>query len=173
MVRNKKLRQFLKVLMILHLLILIYSNDVFAEPLKADKIVVLKNKRLLLLLREGQIIKSYKVALGKDPIGHKIRLGDNKTPEGIYTISSRKNSNKYHLTLFISYPNEKDIENAKKLGVNSGNSIAIHGLPKDLASLNKLHRRFDWTNGCIAVTNEEIEEIWELVDDGTIIEIKP
>lgn len=160
-------------MLLMQLFILIYSNDLFAESSKADKIVVLKSKRLLFLLKEGQIVKSYKVSLGKDPVGTKIRLGDNKTPEGIYTISSRKHSNKYHRTLFISYPNEKDIENAKKLGVNPGNSIGIHGLPKDLSSLDKLHRRFDWTKGCIAVTNEEIEEIWELVDDGTIVEIKP
>lgn len=147
--------------------------DALAIHDKADKVVVFKSKRLMLLLKEGEIMKTYKIALGKDPIGHKTRLGDNKTPEGNYTLTSRKYSDKYHLTIFISYPNESDIENAKRLGVSPGNSIAIHGLPKDLSHLQKLHRRMDWTSGCIAVTNEEIEEIWRLVDDGTPIEIKP
>ncbi len=149
------------------------SQDVFAKPDKADKVVVLKSKRVLFLLKESEVIKAYKIALGKNPVGHKVRLGDNKTPEGTYTLTSRKHSDKYHLTIFISYPNESDIENAKKLGVSPGNSIAIHGLPKDLTSLNKLHRKTDWTSGCIAVTNDEIEEIWHLVEDGTPIEIKP
>ncbi|MCX7914140.1 MAG: L,D-transpeptidase family protein [Thermodesulfovibrionales bacterium] len=167
------LKCFLFTLFLLPSLILISPHYLSADYLKADKIIVLKGKRLLFLLKEGQIIRIYKVALGKDPIGPKVRLGDNKTPEGIYTISSRKYSEKYYLTIFISYPNERDIENAKKLGVNPGNSIAIHGLPKDLASLNKLHRRLNWTNGCIAVTNEEIEEIWKLIEDGTPVEIRP
>lgn len=148
-------------------------QDVLAKPDKADKVVVLKSKRVLFLLKEGEIIKAYKIALGKDPVGHKARLGDNKTPEGAYTLSSRKYSDKYHLTIFISYPNESDTERAKNLGVSPGGSIAIHGLPKGLASLNKLHRQMDWTSGCIAVTNDEIEEIWRLVEDGTPIEIKP
>ncbi len=155
-------------------IVLIFSSsDAFAGHDKADKVVVFKGKRLMLLLKEGEIMKTYKIALGKDPVGHKIRLGDNKTPEGNYTLTSRKYSDKYYLTIFISYPNESDIENARKLGVSPGNSIAIHGLPKDLSGLKKLHRRTDWTSGCIAVTNEEIEEIWRLVDDGTPIEIKP
>lgn len=155
-------------------IIFIFSlQDVFATIDKADKVIVLKSKRVLFLLKGSEIIKAYKIALGKNPVGHKVRLGDNKTPEGAYTLTSRKYSDKYHLTIFISYPNEYDIENAKKLGVPPGNSIAIHGLPKGLASLDKLHRKTDWTSGCIAVTNDEIEEIWHLVEDGTPIEIKP
>lgn len=155
-------------------IVFIFSpQDVLATPDKADKVVVLKSKRVLFLLKEGEIIKTYKIALGKDPVGHKTRLGDNKTPEGAYTLSSRKYSDKYHLTIFISYPNESDTERAKNLEVSPGGSIAIHGLPKGLASLNKLHRKMDWTSGCIAVTNDEIEEIWRLVEDGTLIEIKP
>ncbi len=140
---------------------------------KADKVVVFKSKRIMFLLREGEIIKAYKIALGKDPIGHKVRMGDNKTPEGNYVLSSRKISDKYHLTIFISYPNGSDLQNARELGVSPGGSIAIHGLPKDMEHLDKLHRKTDWTHGCIAVTNKEIEEIWSLVEDGTPIEIKP
>lgn len=155
-------------------IVFIFSPQyVLAKPDKADKVVVLKSKRVLFLLKEGEIIKTYKIALGKNPVGHKARLGDNKTPEGTYTLSSRKHSDKYHLTIFISYPNESDIEKARNHGVSPGGSIAIHGLPKDLAFVNRLHRQMDWTSGCIAVTNDEIEEIWRLVEDGTPIEIKP
>lgn len=147
--------------------------DAAAKVEKADKVIVFKEKRMMFLLREGEILRAYKIALGKDPVGHKIMLGDNKTPEGNYIINSRKQSNKYHLTIFISYPNDSDIEKAKNMGVSPGGSIAIHGLPKELAHVDKLHRKSDWTKGCIAVTNREIEEIWKLVDDGTPIEIKP
>lgn len=167
------MKKMLLLIFTVSLIFLFNYQYLYAATDKADRIVVFKEKRLLFLLKEGEIIKAYKIALGKSPIGHKTRLGDNKTPEGVYTITSRKQSDKYHLTIFISYPNEEDIINAKRLGVSPGNSIAIHGLPKDLASLNKLHRNMDWTSGCIAVTNDEIEEIWRLVDDGTPIEIKP
>lgn len=160
-------------LFIFAIIFIFSSQDAFAKLDKADKVVVIKSKRVLFLLKEGEIIKGYKIALGKDPVGHKTRLGDNKTPEGTYTLSSRKQSDKYHLTIFISYPSESDILNAKNIGVSPGGSIAIHGLPKGMASLNKLHRKMDWTSGCIALTNDEMEEIWHLVEDGVPIEIKP
>ncbi len=155
------------------MIFLFSTKDADATSEKADKVVVMKSKRMLFLLKEGEIIRAYKIALGKVPVGHKIRLGDNKTPEGLYVLNSRKQSDRYHLTIFVSYPNSSDIENANNLGVSPGGSIAIHGLPKDLAHLDKLHRKTDWTQGCIAVTNKEIEEIWRLVEDGTPIEIKP
>lgn len=126
-----------------------------------------------MLLKDGEIIKSYKVSLGKNPVGPKVQEGDQKTPEGSYVLNSRKQNSKYYLAINISYPNESDIQNAQKLGVSPGNSIAIHGLPKDLEDIDKFQRRLDWTDGCIAVTNTEMEEIWQLVPDGTPIEIKP
>ncbi len=140
---------------------------------KADKVVVFKSKRLLMLMRQSEILKTYKVALGGQPSGHKIRVGDKRTPEGTYVLDSRKPDSKFHLAIHISYPNESDIMNAHKLGVSPGGDIMIHGLPDKLARLGKLHRLSDWTNGCIAVSNSEIEEIWQLVPDGTPIEIKP
>jgi len=140
---------------------------------KADKVVLIKNKRVLLLMRQGEIFKTYKVALGKEPSGHKTKAGDRRTPEGTYMLDSRNADSKFHLAIHISYPKESDILNAHKQGVSPGGDVMIHGLPHDLGRLGKLHRLSDWTNGCIAVTNPEIEEIWRLVPDGTPIEIKP
>lgn len=127
----------------------------------------------MLLLKDGVIIKTYRVALGKNPDGKKTQAGDQKTPEGSYVIVSRNAHSKYYKAINISYPNESDIQNARRLGVSPGNSISIHGLPKDLEDVGKFHRRIDWTDGCIAVTNDEIDEIWQLVPDGTPIEIQP
>lgn len=139
---------------------------------KADKAIVIKSKRILLLLRDGDILATYRIALGKRSNGRKIIAGDKKTPEGKYTLSKNSNS-RFHLSLRISYPNESDIENAKRLGVSPGGDIMIHGLPQELADFGKYHRYYDWTDGCIAVTNQEIEEIYQMVDDGTPIEILP
>jgi len=140
---------------------------------KADKVVVIKSKRLLMLMKEGEIFKAYRVALGKNPNGHKIKAGDRRTPEGSYVIDSRNSRSKFYLAIHISYPNETDISNAQKRGVSPGGSIMIHGLPNGFARVDKLHRVQDWTDGCIAVTNTEMQEIWEYVADGTPIEIKP
>jgi murein L,D-transpeptidase YafK len=140
---------------------------------KADKVVVIKSKRLMMLLREGEIVKVYKVALGKQPNGHKSKAGDKRTPEGSYILDTRNSDSKFHLALHISYPNESDMLKALKLGVPAGGDIMIHGLSDKLKNMGKLHTASDWTDGCIAVTNPEIEEIWHLVPDGTPIEIKP
>lgn len=146
---------------------------VFSAVAKADKVVVIKNKRILMLLKDGEIFKTYKVALGKQPTGHKIRQGDRRTPEGRYVLDSRNPRSKYHLAIHISYPNESDILNAQKRGVPPGGDIMIHGLPPGSGGFGELHSFLDWTDGCIAVTNAEMEEIWQFVPDGTSIEIKP
>lgn len=151
----------------------ICSETAFAALNKADKVVVVKSKRVLMLLRQGEIFKTYKVALGKEPSGHKTKAGDKRTPEGTYLLDSRNPDSKFHLAIHISYPNESDMLKAHKHGVSPGGDVMIHGLPHDLGRVGKLHRLSDWTNGCIAVTNTEIEEIWRLVPDGTPIEIKP
>lgn len=145
-----------------------------ASVVKADKIIVIKSKRVMLLLNNGEILNAYRISLGKHPVGHKIRQGDQKTPEGTYVIDSRISDSKFYLALHISYPNDADIKNAQKLGVDPGGDIVIHGLPNGLGKkIGKLHRMTDWTDGCIAVTNSEMEEIWQLIPDGTTIEIKP
>ena len=142
-----------------------------AEP--ADKVLVEKKERRLTLFSEGEVIKTYKIALGGNPVGPKVMQGDNKTPEGIYTIDSRNSNSEYHLSLHISYPNEKDKRRAKELGVSPGGDIMIHGIKNGLAWVGASHAKFDWTKGCIAVTDEEMQEIYRLVPNGTIIEIRP
>ncbi len=148
------------------------QNGARASVPKAEKVVVLKSKRLLLLLKDGEIFKTYRVCLGKQPNGHKVMAGDNRTPEGTYTLDSRNPRSKYYLAIHISYPNESDVLNARKRGVSPGGGIMIHGLSQTRGAKNA-QVVSDWTNGCIAVTNTEIEEIWQLVQDGTPIEIKP
>ncbi len=140
---------------------------------QADRIVVNKSKRELLLMREGRVIRRYRIGLGQSPVGPKERQGDSKTPEGLYTISGRNPKSAYHLALRISYPNAADIERARKAGDDPGGDIMIHGLPNNEPKSEKRARMTDWTMGCIAVTDEEIEEIWRLVPDGTPIQINP
>lgn len=125
------------------------------------------------LLKDSKTIKTYKVSLGSHPEGAKAQQGDSKTPEGKYLISGRNQNSKFHRALRVSYPNALDQERARKLGVDPGGDIMIHGLPKYMAFIGSLHRLHDWTKGCIAVTNNEIEEIWELIPDGTAVEIRP
>jgi len=141
--------------------------------LQADKVIVVKSKRIMILMRDSDILKVYRVALGKQPNGHKMKSGDQKTPEGTYVLDSRKSDSKFYRAIHISYPNESDILTAKRLGYSPGGAIMIHGLPKKLEDIGKAHRLWDWTDGCIAVTNSEMEEIWEFVPDGIPIEIKP
>ncbi|GAB4418114.1 MAG: L,D-transpeptidase family protein [Thermodesulfovibrionales bacterium] len=151
----------------------LFPQGLFAVTNKADKVVVIKSKRILILLNDGEILKAYRIALGKNPEGRKIMAGDKRTPEGRYILVSKNSSSRFHLAIRISYPNESDLQNAQRLGVPPGGGIMIHGLPEDLAELGEFHRYEDWTDGCIAVTNSEMEEIWQMVDDGTPIEIKP
>jgi murein L,D-transpeptidase YafK len=139
----------------------------------ADKILIEKKERLLMLLSRGKVLKTYKIALGGNPDGPKERKGDNKTPEGTYVIDSRNKDSRYHLSLHISYPNEKDKKRAKKLGVSPGGDIMIHGIKNGFSWAGDYHTDVDWTKGCIAVTDDEIEEIARLVPNGTIVEIRP
>ncbi len=155
------------------LAILVFAVPAFAKVDQADLIVVIKSKRVLMLMHNGEILKSYRIALGGNPTGHKIKAGDKKTPEGSYVIDSRNPNSAFYLSLRISYPSQTDVQRAGQLGVSPGGSIMIHGLRPQFAHLGKLHREQDWTEGCIAVTDREIEEIWRLVPDGTPIVIKP
>jgi len=139
----------------------------------ADKVLILKGQRALILLKDGRPLKEYCVSLSKNAIGRKEQEGDKKTPEGIYTIDYRNPKSSFHLSLHISYPNADDVASAKAKGVSPGSLIMIHGLRNGLGLLGKLHRLFDWTGGCIAVTNPEIEEICCAVKDGTPVEIRP
>jgi murein L,D-transpeptidase YafK len=140
---------------------------------KIDKILVEKSKRKLHLISAGEVIKSYRVALGKSPVGHKEYEGDNRTPEGVYTINDKNPNSSYYLNLGISYPNETDRAHAAGLGKSPGGDIKIHGIKNGMWYIGRLHRLKDWTAGCIAVTNAEMEEIYRHVPIGTPIEIKP
>lgn len=140
---------------------------------EADKIVIVKSARTMTLLSGGKMLKTYKVALGGVPVGPKRVEGDHKTPEGNYVIDAKNAHSRFHLALHISYPSAADTETARKLGLRPGGAIMIHGLPASFAYLGALHRQTDWTDGCVAVTDAEIEEIWRLVPVGTRVEIRP
>jgi len=138
-----------------------------------DQVMVYKHDRKLVLLSHGKELKSYRVALGGEPVGPKERQGDHRTPEGSYVLDARNPNSHFYKAFHISYPNPKDVAVAKRLGVSPGGDIMLHGLPKEYAWVGKAHTVHDWTDGCIAVTNEEMDEIWKLIRVGTPIDIKP
>jgi murein L,D-transpeptidase YafK len=139
----------------------------------ADRILVEKSVRRLTLLRNGSALKTYRVALGRAPVGAKEYEGDQRTPEGIYSIDFHKPDSDYHLALHVSYPEQRDIDRAAAQGLSAGSDIMIHGLPNGRGWIGRFHRREDWTAGCVAVTDFEVEEIYRAVPDGTPIEIRP
>lgn len=140
----------------------------------AKRVELLKAERQLLLIGpDDEVLRRYHVALGGAPEGHKQREGDERTPEGHYVIDWRNPNSTYHLSLHISYPNAEDRRRAASKGEDPGGMIMIHGLAEGMEWIGPLHRMWDWTNGCVAVTNFEIEEIWSLVRNGTPIHIMP
>jgi murein L,D-transpeptidase YafK len=141
--------------------------------LHVDRVLVLKKERALQLLSRGKIVKTYRIALGGDPIGAKTMKGDHKTPEGIYVLDFRNAHSKFYKAIHISYPGPRDRAAAREQGVSPGSDVFLHGLPNGFGYLGAAHRLKDWTDGCIAVTNAEIDEIWAAVEDGTPIEIRP
>jgi murein L,D-transpeptidase YafK len=138
-----------------------------------DRIVVEKSAKRLSILRGGKQIKSYRIALGRNPVGAKQEEGDMKTPEGVYQIDSRNAQSSFHLALHISYPSDEDNRRAAARGVSAGFDIMIHGIQNGRGWIGAFHRWKDWTAGCIALTDEEIEELWRVAPDGTTIEIVP
>ena len=138
-----------------------------------DRIVVEKSARKLAVFRDGKELKSYRVALGRNPVGAKEQEGDMKTPEGVYTIDYRNPQSDYHLALHVSYPSDEDTARAAERGVNAGFDIMIHGIANGSGWIGAFHRLHDWTAGCIALTDEEIEELYRVTPDGTPIEIRP
>jgi hypothetical protein len=142
-------------------------------PLHADRVIVLKKERVLQLLDQGKVIRTYKVALGRVPAGPKTEQGDHKTPEGIYVLDSRNPHSRFYKSIHISYPNARDRAAARERGVSPGGDVFVHGLPNGFAWIGAAHRARDWTDGCIGVTDVEIDEIWLAVADGTPIEIRP
>ena len=150
-----------------------YPEDTLPKDVQADNIVVFKSKRELLVYSKGQLLKTYKISIGLQPVGDKQFQGDNKTPEGIYFINDKNPNSFCHKNLGISYPNKDDIANAKRLGKSAGGDIKIHGLFNNSGFISKFHRWIGFTYGCIMVTDEEINELYSAVKIGTRIEIKP
>lgn len=139
----------------------------------ANLIIVEKAKRVLSLYNGKKLIKTYRIALGGNPQGHKEQEGDSRTPEGRYIIDAKNPWSSFHLSLRISYPDRRDLASARRRGVSAGGAIMIHGTPGSLATLNAAGFYPDWTAGCIAVTNNDIEDIYAKIRNGTPIVIKP
>ena len=140
---------------------------------KADMVLVIKSQNKMYLKKEDEIIKEYDVVFGANPKGHKEKEGDERTPEGKYILDYKKSDSAYYKSIHISYPNEEDIKKAKEKGVDPGGQIMIHGQRNYFGWLAFIMQWFNWTDGCIAVTNSEMDEIWNAVDIGTPIEIQP
>ncbi|WP_245749886.1 L,D-transpeptidase family protein [Marinobacter zhejiangensis] len=138
-----------------------------------SQVLVRKEERRLYLMAGEDVIRSYRISLGDNPVGHKLYEGDERTPEGQYTLDWRNANSDFYKSIHISYPNDRDRELASSWGLDPGGSIMIHGLPNNAGDLAFAFLGLDWTDGCIAVSNEEMEEIWQLVADGTPIQIVP
>jgi murein L,D-transpeptidase YafK len=149
------------------------NGQVPEERKTVDRIVVMKSARTMTLESGGQPLKTYKVALGGQPVGAKQQQGDHKTPEGEYFVDAKNAHSQFYMALRLSYPSAEDTARARKLGVSAGGDVEIHGLGKKYGWIGARHRLTDWTDGCIAVTNEEIEDIFRIVPVGTPVQIKP
>ena len=143
------------------------------KDMAADRVLIEKAARRLTLYRDGKILKTFRIALGRNPVGKKTTEGDRRTPEGRYSIDRRKPNSRYHRSLHISYPNAAQIEAAKAVGIDPGGMIMIHGQPNGFGWWGWLLQLVDWTDGCIGVTDSDMDEIWTRVPDGTPIEIEP
>jgi murein L,D-transpeptidase YafK len=155
------------------LMMVLMAWTLTAHSTEIDYVLVNKSKMKMYLLSKGEKVKEYAIALGANPKGHKQQQGDEKTPEGKYVLDYKKSNSDFYKAIHISYPNKADRARAKKKGVDPGGQIMIHGQKNGLGWLAWLSQHFNWTNGCIAVSNDEMDEIWNLVEVGTPIEIQP
>jgi lipoprotein-anchoring transpeptidase ErfK/SrfK len=144
-----------------------------ARGTQADLLVVRKSARRLLVYAQGSVVREYRVALGRNPVGPKERVGDYRTPEGWYVIDQHNPNSSFHLSLHVSYPSADDGTRALAAGYQPGGDIMIHGLPNGIGWLGRKRLATDWTDGCIAVSDSQIEELYRLVPDGTPILIRP
>lgn len=155
--------------------LLVSLNVQSVELPKADRVLVKKSERKLVLFKDGEAFRQYDIALGDSPQGHKQFEGDEKTPEGAYTLDWRNENSQFYRSIHISYPNEQDQQFALEQGRDPGGMIMIHGRPnksRDKVSAWVLDK-MDWTDGCIAVKNDEMDEIWAAIENGTPIDIHP
>ena len=139
----------------------------------ADKVLIEKSKRQLHLLKDGKPFRTFRIALGIRPVGDKEREGDFKTPEGTYILDMRNPNSEYFLSIHVSYPNSEDLRQARSKGVDPGGAIMIHGQPNEPTRSEAYYRTQDWTNGCIAVSNSDMIDIWLMTPNDTPIEIRP
>lgn len=139
----------------------------------ADKVVIEKSKRALHLLKDGKPFRTFKIALGIRPVGHKQHEGDFRTPEGSYRLDLRNPGSDFFLSIRVSYPNAEDARVARTRGLDPGGEIMIHGQPNNPSRSEAYYRTQDWTNGCIAVSNSDMIDIWLMTDHDTPIEIRP
>lgn len=144
-----------------------------AQTQNVSKVIVRKQERRLYLMDGNNMVRSYRISLGDNPDGHKLYEGDERTPEGDYILDWRNDQSDFYKSIHISYPSEQDRALASAWGLDPGGSIMIHGLPNGVGDLAFAYTGLDWTDGCIAVNNEEMDEIWQLVSDGTPISIFP
>lgn len=150
------------------------TSDLAMGPTRHVTLVrVFKSKQTLQLLNDEEVVKEFHVALGRNPKGHKIEEGDKKTPEGLYILDYKKEDSAFYKAIHISYPNTQDIKNAASLNKKTGGQIMIHGQKNGLSWLSAVSQKFNWTNGCIALTNEDMDIVWSFVEAGTPIEILP
>lgn len=169
----KKITLMAVVLIIVGLIYNYYPEQKLPKNSQLDLLIVQKSEHKMMAYADGKLLKTYQVSFGDSPVGHKEFEGDEKTPEGIYTINAKNNKSGYHKNLGVSYPNEKDIAHAKLIGKSPGGDIKIHGIRNGLGAIDKFQRLVNWTNGCIALTNSEVDELYASVKIGTKIEIKP
>ena len=165
----------LSILFILALCCPLWANASSSQSLhaKIDLVVVNKSESRLSVLREGKVVKSYLIAMGDVPSGHKLKEGDQRTPQGRYTLDYKKSDSAFYKSIHISYPNEEDKLRADALGIPAGGMIMIHGENPRSSLPPEEAQKYNWTNGCIAVTNKEMDELWQMIDAGTPIEIWP
>lgn len=163
------IKQSLRIFLIFFLL----AQPALAELPIVDKVIVYKSRRQMDMVKDGKVIRRYKIALGDNPVGHKLYEGDERTPVGEYKLTWRNPESRFHLSINVSYPDVADKAVARNMGFQPGGLIMVHGLPNGATAEDVGHPENDWTDGCIAITSEEIEEFWDMVVDGTPIIIRP
>ena len=178
MLSRLNIRSLTKIVPIVLVFALVATSSLIAQnipptPPKIDSVLILKKAHLLELISGGKVVRTYNVALGRGGLAPKQREGDERTPEGHYIIDSRNAHSHYYKALHISYPDENDRKRAAAKGVAPGGAIMIHGITNGLGWIGSFHRIYDWTAGCIAITDSEMDEIWKLVPNDTPVDIKP
>jgi len=153
------------------ILLLLFPIFVHAGKI-VDYVLVKKAEHRMFLIKNGKVLYHYDISLGRNPEGHKEREGDKRTPEGRYLLDYKLEDSAFHKAIHISYPNEHDLENARRKNLDPGGKIMIHGQPNGIGHLAKVTQQYDWTNGCIAVTDQDMDEIWQLIEEDTPIKIE-